>query len=205
MKVTGTGARVVDAIPGSPADGKLLPGDVIVDIDGKTINTVTEVMDTLRTRPPGAEFSVEVESNGTRRTVRLTTEELPDTAGRAGIGVLLETRGLDIHLPFEIRFEERDVGGPSAGLAYALAVADLLDDADFAGGRTVAATGTISVDGQVGAVGGVEQKAVAADDAGADVFLVPQGDIRHARGAAVPVQGVDRLGQALAFLRSGTT
>jgi PDZ domain-containing secreted protein/Zn-dependent protease len=203
VKVTGTGARVVDVVDKSPAQGRLLPGDVLIEVDGKTINTSADVMEAVRARPAGAELSAVIERDNARRTVRLRSEELPDMAGRAAIGVLLETRGLDIDLPFEVRFEERDIGGPSAGLAYALAVADLLDDGDFARGRTVAATGTISLDGDVGPVGGVEQKAIAADDAGADLFLVPERDIGRAHGEAVPVRGVDRLGEALDFLRLG--
>ena len=102
-------------------------------------------------------------------------------------------------LPFQVRFSERpDVAGPSAGLAYALAIADLLDQGDYARGRTVAATGTIQVDGDVGVVGGVEQKALAAERDGADLFLVPSAEA--ARGADLRVQGVGRLEQALALL-----
>ena len=104
-------------------------------------------------------------------------------------------------LPFQVRFSERpDVAGPSAGLAYAQAIADLLDQGDYARGRTVAATGTIQVDGDVGVVGGVEQKALAAERDGADLFLVPSAEVEAARGADLRVQGVGRLEQALALL-----
>jgi Lon-like protease len=129
------------------------------------------------------------------------TEQLPDVADRVGIGVLLETRGLAVDLPFEIRFEDRDIGGPSAGLAYALAITDLLDDGDFAQGRTVAATGTISIDGGVGPVGGVRQKAIAVDDAGADLLFVPQGEVDEASAEGLTVRGVRTLEQALDSFR----
>jgi Lon-like protease len=115
--------------------------------------------------------------------------------------VAVETRDLQVDLPFEVQFAERPgVGGPSAGLAYALAVADLLARQDYAAGRTVAATGTIRPDGGVGEVGGVEQKAIAARREGAQLFLVPREELQEARGVGLAVQGVDRLEQALRLL-----
>ncbi len=160
------------------------------------------MVEAIRSRPAGTELAVVVDRDGTRRTERVTTEALPDVVARVGIGVLIETRDLDVDLPFDVRFGERDVGGPSAGLAYGLALADLLDDEDFARGRTIAAPGTISLDGDVGPVGGVEQKAIAVDDVGADLFLVPEREVGQAAGKGVRVRGVDRLHEALSFLRA---
>lgn len=202
MTVSGSGARVVQVVDGSPADDALRRGDVIVEVEGEAIRTSTDVVDAVRSRPAGTKLTVGVERDDARRTVVLTTEQLPDVAGRVGIGVLLETRGLDVDLPFDVRFENHDIGGPSAGLAYSLAVADLLDDGDFAQGRAVAATGTISVDGDVGPVGGVEQKAIAVDDAGADLFFVPQSEVDRAAGEGLSVRGVRTLNDALAAIRA---
>ena len=117
----------------------------------------------------------------------------------------MTTRDLRAILPFDVSFRDRpDIGGPSAGLTYALAVADMLDPLDDARGRAVAATGTIDAEGNVGDVGGVTEKAVAAEAAGADVFLVPQGEMSHADdvGGGLTVYGVDHLSQALQALRS---
>jgi Zn-dependent protease/CBS domain-containing protein len=94
-------------------------------------------------------------------------------------------------------------GHEPAGLAYALTIADLLAVQDYASGRTIAATGTIQPDGEVGEVGGVEQKAIAAADAGARLFRLPREELQEARGAGIPVQGVDRLEQALRPDRAG--
>ncbi|MEW6473807.1 MAG: site-2 protease family protein [Actinomycetota bacterium] len=198
VRVSGSGARILEVVEGSPADDVLRVGDVIVEVDGQPIRTAADVVDAVRSRPAGTDVPVGVERDDGRRTVVVTTEELPDVAGRVGIGVLLETRGLDVNLPFEIRFEDRDIGGPSAGLAYGMAIADLLDEADFARGRTLAATGTISIDGDVGPVGGIEQKAIAVDDAGADLFVVPQTEVDHASGEGVRVRGVKTIEEALA-------
>lgn len=201
VSVSGSGARILEVVEGSPAEGELRVGDVIVEVEGEPIRTAADVVDAVRSRPAGTELTVAVERDDARRSVMVTTEQLPDVAGRVGIGVLLETRGLDVDLPFEIRFEDRDIGGPSAGLTYALAISDLLDDGDFARGRTVAATGTISIDGDVGPVGGVEQKAIAVDAAGADLFVVPQSEVNRAAGEGLTVRGVRALDEALAAFR----
>ena len=201
VTVSGSGARILEVVDGSPADGVLTVGDVIVEVNGDPIRTTADVLDAVRSRPAGAELAVVVERDDVRRLDVLTTEELPDVAGRVGIGVLLETRGLDVDLPFEIRFKDRDIGGPSAGIAYGLAIADMLDDADFARGRSVAATGTISVNGDVGPVGGVEQKAIAVDHAGADLFIVPLSEVDQASGEGLMVRGVKTLDEALAAIR----
>jgi hypothetical protein len=100
-------------------------------------------------------------------------------------------------LPFRISFDERDVGGPSAGLTYALAIADMLSARDYAAGRVIATTGTIEADGDVGPVGGVRQKAEAAEKAGAQLLVAPRGEVEEAPDANVPVRGVETLEQAL--------
>ncbi|HYH51477.1 MAG TPA: site-2 protease family protein, partial [Acidimicrobiia bacterium] len=201
VSVSGSGARILEVADASPADGVLRAGDVIVEIDGEPVTTAAGVVDAIRSRPAGTELTVVVERNDARQSLVVTPEELPDVAGRVGIGVVLETSGLEVDLPFEITFQDRDIGGPSAGLAYGMAIADLLDDADLAQGRTLAATGTISIDGDVGPVGGVEQKAIAVQDAAADVFLVPQTEVNQAEEEGLTVRGVRTLEQALATIR----
>jgi PDZ domain-containing protein len=105
-------------------------------------------------------------------------------------------------LPFEIRFRERDVLGPSAGLAFALAIADMLSPDDLSRGRTVAATGRIDPAGAVGPVGGMTKKAVAVREAGARVFLVPRDDIYDAQRRVPTSVGVETLEQAIRALRA---
>lgn len=201
VSVSGTGARIVEVVEGSPADGVLQAGDVVVEVDGEATGTAAGLVEAIRSRPAGSELAVAVERDGEGRSLTVTSEDLADVAGGIGIGVLVQTRDLDVDLPFAVRFEERNIGGPSAGLAYGLALADLLDDENFARGRTIAATGTISLDGGVGAVGGIDQKAFAVDEAGADLFFVPQSEVDQAAGKGVPVRGVDRLDEALDRLR----
>jgi PDZ domain-containing protein len=122
--------------------------------------------------------------------------------GDPGIGVVLETRELDVDLPFDVSFKEREIGGPSAGLTYALAVYDLIDPSDIARGRSIASTGEIDIEGRVGQVGGLAEKAASARAGGADLFLVPEAEVRDASGTGIDVIGVASLEDALEELRT---
>jgi PDZ domain-containing protein len=204
VRIDGSGAQVVDVVRDSPAAQALRPGDVIVAVDGRRIATVQQLQDTVRSRPAGSRFMLTVERGGQRVQVVLRSARLPSLTTGVGIGVAAQTRDLRVDLPFKISFRDRpEVGGPSAGLVYALAIADLLAPADYAAGRMVAATGTISADGTVGPVGGVAEKAITARKAGAGEFLVPAQEVDDARQAEVSglqILGVDRLQRALQVL-----
>jgi PDZ domain-containing protein len=107
------------------------------------------------------------------------------------------------NFPYPIRIESGDVGGPSAGMMYALGLYDLLTPGDLTDGRTVAGTGTIDLEGKVGPIGGIGDKIVAAQGAGADVFLVPDGDLKGARAASdgsMQIVAISTLEEALTFL-----
>ncbi len=202
VNLTGSGARVVHVLGGSAAAADLGIGDVIVAANGQTIEEARDLVEAIQSRPAGTLFRLEVERDGTRRDVTVASRALPALAGGVGLGLSVETRDLRVDLPFDIGFEKRDIGGPSAGLAYALAIADLLSERDYAQGRTIAATGTIDVNGDVGPVGGIEQKAVAADEAGAELFVVPAGEAEEAQRPDLPATGAESLSGALSLLTS---
>lgn len=200
VALRGTGVQVVDVLRGSPAADALQVGDVIVAVDGRPVTEAPELAAIVSSRPAGTSFGVTIERGGRRVERQLTSRRLPQLSGGVGLGVSIQTRGLSADLPFRISFAERDVGGPSAGLAYALAIADMLSAQDYAGGRVIATTGTMEPDGDVGLVGGVEQKAEAAENAGAQLFLVPGGEVDEASRTDVPVRGVQSLEEALSAL-----
>jgi PDZ domain-containing secreted protein len=116
------------------------------------------------------------------------------------VGVSLETRDLRVYLPFEIHFRERPVVGPSAGLTYALAMADMLSPNDLARGRRVAVTGEIDTNGRVELVSYLQEKAAAGHRAGARVFVVPGAQAYAAAGHGMTVDGVSSLDEAVAAL-----
>lgn len=196
--VTGDGARVVALVHSSPAADVLDVDDVITAVDGVAVATTSDLHDAVTGPAAGQRLTLTVQRDGRTLTLSVRTARLPQVSGGTGIGVLAETKDLHVVLPFEITFRERpDVGGPSAGLAYALAITDMLDAGDDARSRAIAATGTIAEDGTVGSVGGVHEKAIAAHDAGADVFLVPAEELASANEQGLEVRGVEDLDQAL--------
>jgi PDZ domain-containing protein len=189
VQLTGNGASVNSVTADSPAEGKLEPGDVIVAIDGKRIRLADDVVRTIRSRPDGTKFRLGIERDDEEREVTLESRS-GIVRGAPGIGVLLETKDFDVDLPFEIKFRKREIGGPSAGLAYAMAVYDLLEEENIADGRDIATTGTVDLEGNVGPIGGVEDKAIAATRAGAELFLVPEEEV----GAVDDVEDLKVLG-----------
>ncbi|MGH2811504.1 MAG: PDZ domain-containing protein, partial [Actinomycetota bacterium] len=200
VTVSGTGVRVLGTVPRSPAADQLRDGDVITAVNGSPVRIAEDLRRAVSSEPPGTPFVLRVEREGGELEVEIRSARLPTPDGSPAIGVLIETRDIDVDLPFEIQFRDRNVGGPSAGLAYALAIADMLDPEDIARDRTIAASGTIQLDGEVGLVGGLSQKAEAAEDADADLMLVPLEEIGELQDADLPVRGVDNLADALSLL-----
>jgi PDZ domain-containing protein len=201
--LAGSGAQVLGLVRSAPAASVLKVGDTITAMDGQAVTTDNDLHNALRGRPAGQSLTLTVERNGRMLQVRTTTARLPQVSGGAGLGVLVSTRNLHVVLPFNITFRARPgVGGPSAGLAYALAVTDMLDKPDDARGRTIAATGTIAPDGSVGPVGGVHEKAIAVRRAGAKVFLVPSEEISSVEESGLLVRGVTNLEQAVQVLQT---
>jgi Lon-like protease len=172
-----TGVNVVDVQPGTGADGKLRAGDVIVGLDGEAIATSRDLVDRLRRMSPGDVVRLDVEGadGGARREVSATLGARPDGSPGGFLGISTDTRLEERpDVPVAIDIDSGTIGGNSAGLAFALTMIDLLTPGELTGGRRVAVTGTIEVDGTVGEVGGVAQKAVAARRAGAEYLIVPR-------------------------------
>jgi PDZ domain-containing secreted protein/Zn-dependent protease/CBS domain-containing protein len=201
VTLDGTGARILDVVPDTPADGVLEPGDVIVAVDGRPISLANDLRDALTGRRAGTQFTVSVERGGIQQEVEIRTQIIGGQ-GAPAIGVIADTRGLDVDLPFDVEFAERAVGGQSAGLPYALAMTDLLSDDDIAGGRTIAASGAIDVNGNVGPVGGIPGKVESARQAGADVFLIPAFNVGDLPDTELDTSAVDTLTEALRILEN---
>ena len=194
-----------------PGVENLQDGDTFVRVDGTPIHTATDMTAALSDRHPGDTVSVTVdriENGGTRRVttdVQLIAD--PDHPDVAIIGYYpFDTRS--VSLPFEIDIDTGEIGGPSAGLAFTLTLIDELTTGNLLGGNDVAVTGTISLDGRVGAIGGLVQKASAVRQAGLRYFLVPAsqsaGELAAAQkvaGDGVEVIPVATVDEALAALQ----
>ncbi|HWH34574.1 MAG TPA: S16 family serine protease, partial [Acidimicrobiales bacterium] len=206
--VTGRGAAVVQVTAGSPAGMALAPGDTIVGMDGAGVTTHYDVLSRVAAARPGSTVVLVVEGDGgagagTLQELPVVLDPAPGRPGSAYLGATLATRERQFNFPFPVEIALDGVGGPSAGLAFALEVLDALSPGDLTGGRQVAATGTIELDGSVGAVGGVAQKAAAARRSGVEVLLVPRPEVDQARrleGGGMAVEAVDNLEEALRVL-----
>jgi PDZ domain-containing protein len=199
-----TGALVSTVVPHAPAAGRLQPTDVIVAVDGKPVRTPAELRARIRAHRAGERVRLTVRSSKGVRAETLRTAADGEVPPRPVIGVIVG-QAAQIKLPVPVRIDARGVGGPSAGLAFAL---DLMEELgrDVDRGYRVAATGEIELDGSVGPIGGVKQKTIGARKTKVDVFLVPAGDnAREARRYAdglriVPVQSFRQALRALATL-----
>jgi PDZ domain-containing protein len=169
------GVRVARVSANSDAKGKLEIGDVILSVDGKRVFTTSQLRDEVGRHRVGEVLRVNVRRDGKRLPLKIRTTRDQQTR-RPILGILAEVSpALAIHLPVKISFNLGNVGGPSAGLAFALQILEERGrDVDH--GYRVAATGVIEPDGSVGAIGGVKQKTIGARKAHVDVFLVPAGD-----------------------------
>ena len=168
------GALVDGVASDVPAAKVLRSGDVIIGVGDTHVLTPDALRSTLADVQPGDDIALEIRRDGEVKVVTVRTIESPQEPGKAIIGIRV-SQDADIKLPLKVDIDLGAVGGPSAGLPFALDVLqDLGENVDH--GRRVVATGEIGLDGSVGPIGGVKQKTYGARRAGADVFLVPAGD-----------------------------
>jgi PDZ domain-containing protein len=201
---TPTGALIEAVDPAAPAGGKLQPGDVVVSANGQRVRQPADLQRLVGALEPGSRVTLGVRRGSEQRTVTLVTGANPAGPRRSRIGVAVG-QAANIQLPVPVRINAGSVGGPSAGVAFALDVMEELGrDVDH--GYTVAATGELDLNGNVLPIGGVEQKALGARRAHVDVFIVPAGENaavarRYAdRMKIVPVRNFQQALQALATL-----
>ncbi|WJY96981.1 YlbL family protein [Corynebacterium fournieri] len=168
-----TTVAVHDVVEGSASDGILQPGDLITAVAGKPETTPGGVQEAVRAMEPGEEVEVTVERDGAERTETVTLGENPHEKGQPMLGILMTSEPAGgLHVNYNLN----DIGGPSAGMMFSLAVIDKLTPGALNGGKFVAGTGTINEDGEVGPIGGIEHKLRAAEDEGAELFLAPAGN-----------------------------
>jgi len=208
----GTGALVIETIPDSAADGVLLAGDIIIEMDGKTIAFRSDIIDEIG----GLEIGDDVEFVVERPVADTTHEYAQEDVGiilgphvddptQPMIGILLGNNEPIIEFPVVVDIDSQNIGGPSAGLMFTLQIMDQLTDDEITKGHRIAGTGTIRQDGSVGPIGGIRQKVYAAIDAGAIAVLVPAAnfdDAVEAAGDDIRLVRVETIDDALTYLES---
>ncbi|MDK8345715.1 MAG: S16 family serine protease [Brevibacterium sp. UMB1308B] len=181
---------------GAAVEGVVEPGDIITKLNGEKINgsaeDIARVQDTVAKGDP---VELDIERDGKKLHEKITPK---GTADGPKLGVVLAPT---YDFPIDVKFNLEDVGGPSAGLVFALTIIDKLEPGDMTGGKRIAGTGQIAEDGTVSPIGGARQKVVAANEAGVEYFLSPAGNCAEAAQAAkgldMKVVRVDTLDTAV--------
>ncbi|HSJ94432.1 MAG TPA: S16 family serine protease [Gaiellaceae bacterium] len=179
VDVEDEGAEVTTVLPDRPADGILEVGDIVIGAAGTPVRRARQLQAALADVRPGEEVGLTIVRDGKEMKVTVGTMPSEDDPNRAVMGVLIE-QAATFDFPLEIEIDAGDIGGPSAGLAFALGITDELGD-ELTCGRRITVTGELDLEGNVGAIGGVKQKAIGADQSGADIFVVPEGNAIEAR------------------------
>lgn len=194
---------VDDIVEGVPAEQVLQRGDSIVGVEGQPVSGASDLIPVIQAHRVGDTIRLTVSREGQEVEVEVTLVGREDDPTVPMIGITL---GQITEPPFPIDIRTGDVGGPSAGLMYTLAIIDVLSEGDLTRGHVIAGTGTIDpTDGTVGAIGGVRQKVVAAEAAGASHILVPVANYQDALKAPrerIEIVPVSNLQEAVDFLES---
>jgi Lon-like protease len=190
---------VVQTEPGFPAAGVLKVGDVITAVDGKPVTGQSSLTALIYAHPAGSTLTVTIIRNGQTSDVQVGTKE---SGGHPVMGVAVEEQ---YKFPFTVKISVGDIGGPSAGMMFALGIIDKLTHDNLTGGKFIAGTGEITASGQVLPIGGIEQKMVGARNAGATIFLTPASNCADTKGAVpagLRLVKVSTLNQAVTDLEA---
>lgn len=208
------GAFVLRLVEDSPAEEVLQLGDLITEVNGAPVRSSEDLGDAIRALAPGDEVDISLnranedggrdgsDDDAVPVDLTIVLAEHPDIEGSGFLGVQIETP-IRADAPFEVGFDVGRVRGPSAGLAFSLAIIDVLSEGELTGGLKVATTGTINLNGVVGPVGGVPQKIEAAKRSGIELFLVPPSELLDATAAAgddLDVRCIQTLSDAVLVL-----
>ena len=194
-----TQVEVVSTVPGYPASKSLKAGDIIEAVDGTPVTGTTSLSSMITAHPVGTTLQIEVLRAGKTLTLPVASKS---SGGTAVIGVQVQE---EYKFPFNVQITVGNIGGPSAGMMFALGIIDKLTTMNLSGGKFIAGTGEITASGQVEPIGGIQQKMVGARDAGATVFLAPAGNCSDTVGAVpagLQVVKVSTLSQAVSDLEA---
>ncbi|MCA1839049.1 MAG: PDZ domain-containing protein [Actinomycetota bacterium] len=201
LPVASDGALINDISRKGSEPADLKAGDIVKAIDSHPVLKAADIRDVLRSKQAGDVVQVQLDRGGMTRTVSVKTITIKSAPGQARLGILTSN---DLQLPFKISIDAQQIGGPSAGLVFAVSIYDLLEPSDLTGGKVIAGTGTIDDEGKVGPIGAVEQKIKGAEKINAKVFLVPRDELQRAKAALktdMVLIPIDTLHQAIAELR----
>jgi PDZ domain-containing protein len=190
---------VIATVPGYPASKALKAGDVIEAVDGKPVTGQTSLSSMITSHPAGTVLTLTVLRAGKTLTIPVASKA---SAGTPVVGVTVQEQ---YKFPFQVSISVGNIGGPSAGMMFALGIIDKLTPDNLTDGKFIAGTGEITASGQVEPIGGIQQKMVGARSAGATIFLTPAGNCSDTTGAVpagLRLVKVSTLSQAMSDLEA---
>lgn len=203
--ILGDGAQVVEIMQESPAKEKLFPGDIIKKVDKGKVNLAEEVVKKVSNRHIGEMVELEVQRKNEIINISIPTMESKTEKGKSVIGIFITTLNWKPIIPLKIDIDTGEIGGPSAGSMFVIEILNQLTTEDLTRGKKIAGTGTISLDEQIGEIGGIKQKVIAAYRDGAEIFFAPEKNakdaIKAAEGLDIKVVSVTKLDDMLNYLR----
>lgn len=197
---------ISSTIEGGPSEGVILAGDVVVSASGEAVSTVTQLRELIRVSGVNRPFSINVNRDGALLELEVIPRMSEGPQPMPMIGILV---GGEYQFPLEVDIALENVGGPSAGVVFALGVVEKLTEEDITGGLVIGGTGTISAAGDVGSIGGVRHKMNGARNDGASAFIAPAGNCPDIVGheppglTVIPVATLAEAVEALRALQAG--
>lgn len=198
----GDGVKVLQVAKESPAEGVLRANDVIIAVDGEPVATHCDASGAISSHEPGDRLSITLQREGERRQVSVEAAAFPGDPEKAYVGVLMRTLDYRFDPGLEVKFNTHRIAGPSGGLMFSLALYDRLTPEDLTHGQKIAGTGTIGCGGEVGPIGGIQQKIAAAQEKGVEIFLAPADNAAEARAVAddIDIVPIETFDDALTYL-----
>ena len=188
--ITGHGAEIIEIMEESKAEEVLKPGDIIIEIGGEEIGLAAEAVQQIRKHDVGEKVDMTVKRDGEKKELEVETIELKDSPNKASVGIYIATYNREYSFPIEVDMATENIIGPSAGTMFALEIVNQLTEGDLTKGYKIAGTGTISLEGEVGVISGVDKKVMAAEAKGISYFLAPAENYDKAVEAATKLEVV---------------
>ena len=202
VTIISDGVEVIGFLEDTEAADYLREGDIIRAVDGKEVHLASEVTILVQDRSVGDDVTLTIERDNRDVNITVPTGPGADEPEIPRIGIYIKSLPWEPVIPLDVNIDTGSIGGPSAGLMFVLEIMNQLLPQDLTGGKKIAGTGTIDLDGKVGRIGGVKQKIIAAEKAGAEYFFVPEGNMEEALTAArdINLVPVSSLQDALSVL-----
>lgn len=199
-QTVGDGVLIAQLVDGTPAASVLEVGDIVTEISGEPVEIAGDVSEIIAGHGVGDVVPMKLQRGSETLVVNVVLVEHVTETGRPMVGISVVTHNPRIGGPgFEVDIHSSNTGGPSAGMMYTLGIIEVLAAEDLTAGHVIAGTGAINPDGTVGGIGGVRQKVIAAEAAGAEYILVPRSNYEAAITAPyrtiqiVPVETIDEV------------